>query len=56
MTYVQQGKFGSTPFRDILRAIDAQATSERYKGDQFKQLTKAFFERDFLYLYEGHGP
>ena len=49
MTYMQQEMFGTTPFRDVLRAIDAQATSERDKGDQFEELTKAFFEQDALY-------
>ena len=49
MINVQSEMFGSTPFRDVLRAIDAQATSEWDKGDQFEKLTKAFFEEDALY-------
>ena len=49
MTYVQQEMLGSTPFRDVLRAIDSRATSQRDKGSRFEQLAKAFFEQDALY-------
>ena len=49
MAYSQPGMFGTTPFRDVLSAIDARATSKRDKGDRFEELAKAFFEQDALY-------
>ena len=49
MAYIQPGMFGTTPFRDVLSAIDARATSQRDKGDRFEKLVKAFFEQDALY-------
>ena len=49
MAYVQPGMFGTTPFRDVLSAIDAKATNPRDKGDRFEKLVKAFFEQDALY-------
>lgn len=45
----QSEMFGSSPFRDVLHALEARATNDREKGDVFEQLTKTFFEQDALY-------
>ena len=45
----QMQMFGSSPFNDVLKAIEAQAKTKREKGDMFEALTKAFLEQDSLY-------
>ena len=37
MTYGQSEMFGSSPFRDVLRALDARAKTTREKGDLFEE-------------------
>ena len=49
MTTIQTKMFGTSPFRDVLQAIDARTDSKWDKGNAFEQLTKAFFEQDALY-------
>ena len=49
MTTIQTEMFGTSPFRDVLQAIDARTDSKWDKGNAFEQLTKAFFEQDALY-------
>ena len=49
MTNNQSEMFGSSPFRDVLRALDARATTTREKGELFERLAKTFFEEDALY-------
>ena len=45
----QMRMFGSSPFNDALKALEAQAKTTREKGDKFEALTKAFLEQDSLY-------
>ena len=47
--YEQMRMFGSSPFNDVLKALEARAKSSREKGDMFEALTKAFLEQDSLY-------
>ena len=49
MTTIQSEMFGTSPFRDVLQAIEARTDSNWDKGNAFEQLTKAFFEQDALY-------
>ena len=49
MTTIQTEMFGTSPFRDVLQAIEARTDSNWDKGNAFEQLTKAFFEQDALY-------
>ena len=49
MTTMQSEMFGTSPFRDVLQAIEARTDSNWDKGNAFEQLTKAFFEQDALY-------
>ena len=49
MTTIQTEMFGTSPFRDVLQAIEARTNSNWDKGHAFEQLTKAFFEQDALY-------
>ena len=55
MTYGQSEMFGSSPFRDVLRALDARAKTTREKGDLFEELAKTFFEEDALYREHFEG-
>ena len=55
MTYGQSEMFGSSPFRDVLRALDARAKTAREKGDLFERLAKTFFEEDALYREQFEG-
>ena len=49
MTTMQSEMFGTSPFRDVLQAIEARTDNNWDKGNAFEQLTKAFFEQDALY-------
>ena len=49
MTTIQTEMFGTSPFRDVLQAIDARTDTNWDKGNAFEDLTKAFFEQDALY-------
>ena len=49
MANQQSDMFGETPFRKVLRAIDARARNTTEKGAMFERLVKAFLENDAVW-------